>query len=110
MFDLATYLTFLLACVAVVIVPGPTVTVIIANSLRHGSRAGLANVAGTQLGLAVMLVILATGLQLVIEAMGTLFVYVKLIGAAYLIADEASGDVSVLATPAFEERFDRVRG
>ncbi|MAJ62874.1 MAG: transporter [Alphaproteobacteria bacterium] len=85
MFDLATYLTFLLACVAVVIVPGPTVTVIIANSLRHGSRAGLANVAGTQLGLAVMLVILATGLQLVIEAMGTLFVYVKLIGAAYLI-------------------------
>jgi homoserine/homoserine lactone efflux protein len=85
MIDLATYLTFLLACVAVVIVPGPTVTVIIANSLRHGARAGLANVAGTQLGLAVMLVVLAAGLHLVIEAMGALFVYVKLIGAAYLI-------------------------
>ena len=35
------WLTFLAACVVVVIVPGPTVTVIIANSLRHGARAGL---------------------------------------------------------------------
>ena len=32
------------------------------------------------------------------------------VAAAYLIADEASGDVGVLATPAFEERFDRLRG
>ncbi|MBV6631488.1 MAG: LysE family translocator [Alphaproteobacteria bacterium] len=85
MFDIATYLAFVAACVAVVIVPGPTVTVIIANSLRHGARAGIANVAGTQLGLAVMLVVLAAGLQLVIEAMGALFFYVKIAGAAYLI-------------------------
>ena len=85
MIDIATYLTFLLACVVVVIVPGPTVTVIIANSLHHGARAGLANVLGTQLGLAVMLVILAAGLDVVIQVMGTLFVYLKIAGAAYLI-------------------------
>jgi homoserine/homoserine lactone efflux protein len=85
MIDLATYLTFLAACAAVVAVPGPTVTVIIANSLRHGAKAGLANVGGTQAGLAVMLVVLAAGLQLVIEAMGAVFFYVKLAGAAYLI-------------------------
>jgi len=46
------YLAYLLACFVIVIVPGPTVTLIIANSLRHGARAGLLNVAGTQLGLA----------------------------------------------------------
>lgn len=85
LFDTSAYLTFLLACVAVVIVPGPTVTVIIANSLRHGARAGLANVAGTQAGLAVMLVVLAAGLQVVIEAMSSLFTVVKLVGAAYLV-------------------------
>ncbi len=85
MLDLTAYLTFVLACAAVVIVPGPTVTVIIANSLRHGARAGLANVAGTQAGLAVMLVVLAAGLQVVVEAMGAVFTWVKLIGAAYLI-------------------------
>ena len=85
MLDLTAYLTFVLACAVVAIVPGPTVTVIIANSLRHGARAGLANVAGTQAGLAVMLVVLAAGLQVVVEAMGAVFTWVKLIGAAYLI-------------------------
>lgn len=85
MFELSAYLTFVLACVAVVVVPGPTVTVIIANSLRQGARAGLANVAGTQAGLAVMLAVLAAGLQVIVEALGTVFVVVKLIGAAYLV-------------------------
>lgn len=85
MFELSTYLTFVLACAAVVIVPGPTVTVIIANSLRHGARAGLANVAGTQAGLAVMLAVLAAGLQVVVAALGAVFEIVKLLGAAYLI-------------------------
>ncbi len=46
------YLAYVAACFAIVIVPGPTVTLIIANSLRHGARAGLFNVAGTQLALA----------------------------------------------------------
>ena len=45
------YAAYVLACTAVVIVPGPSVTVIIANSLRHGVKAGLLNVAGTQAGL-----------------------------------------------------------
>lgn len=85
MIDPATYLAFVLACCAVVAVPGPTVTVIVANSLRFGARAGLANVAGTQAGLALMLLVLAAGLQAVVAAMGTLFEIVKLIGAAYLI-------------------------
>ena len=39
-------LTFMLASFAIIIVPGPTVTVIIANSLRTGAMAGLMNVAG----------------------------------------------------------------
>jgi threonine/homoserine/homoserine lactone efflux protein len=85
MIEPTAYLTFLLACVAVVIVPGPTVTVIIANSLRYGTRSGLANVAGTQAGLAVMLVVLAAGLQAVVEVLGLVFEIVKLVGAAYLI-------------------------
>lgn len=85
MIELTAYLTFILASIAIVIVPGPTVTVIIANSLRHGTRAGLANVFGTQAGLAIMLIVLAMGLELVIQAMGYLFDIIKLIGAAYLI-------------------------
>ena len=79
------YIAYVLACAAVVIVPGPSVTVIIANSLRHGAKAGLLNVAGTQAGLAIMLLVLAAGLQLVVESLAHVFDIIRWIGAAYLI-------------------------
>ncbi|MGI9500676.1 MAG: LysE family translocator [Geminicoccaceae bacterium] len=80
-----TLLTFTLASIAIVLVPGPTVTVIIANSLRHGARAGLLNIAGTQLGLLTMLAILAVGLSTIVQHMAWIFDVLRLIGAAYLI-------------------------
>jgi homoserine/homoserine lactone efflux protein len=79
------YLAFVLACLVIVIVPGPTVSLIIANSLRHGTRAGLLNVAGTQLGLALMIAILAVGLASIIATIGVWFDWVRLAGAAYLV-------------------------
>lgn len=79
------YLAYLLACLVIIIVPGPTVTLIIANSLRHGTRAGLANVVGTQLGLAIMIGVVGIGLTSLIEAMGHWFDWLRLAGAAYLI-------------------------
>ena len=78
------YLAYVLACVLITLVPGPTVTVIIANSLAHGTRAGMLNVAGTQLGLALMMLILIVGLSSVIEAMGWLFDWLRIAGALYL--------------------------
>lgn len=83
--SLNLYLTFLAACIVLVVVPGPTVTVIVANSLRHGTRAGLLNIAGTQLGLAVMIGIVILGLASLIEAIGWWFEVLRLAGAAYLI-------------------------
>lgn len=79
------YAAYLLACLFIVIVPGPTVTLIIANSLRHGTRAGLLNAAGTQFGLAVMIGIVGIGLTSIIEAMGHWFDWLRLAGAAYLV-------------------------
>ena len=40
---------FLIASFLVVVVPGPTVSLIIANSLKSGMRAGILNVVGTQI-------------------------------------------------------------
>ena len=82
---LELYAAYVLACVLIAIVPGPTVTVIIANSLKHGTRAGLLNVAGTQLGLALMMLTLVVGLSSVIAAMGWLFDWLRWAGAAYLV-------------------------
>jgi homoserine/homoserine lactone efflux protein len=82
---LELYLAYLAACFVIAVVPGPTVTVIIANSLAHGPRAGLLNVAGTQLGLALMMAVLVVGLSSVIAAMGGLFEWLRWAGAAYLV-------------------------
>lgn len=76
---------FALASFFIVIVPGPTVTVIVANSLRDGARAGLMNVAGTQSGIIVMILIVALGLETVVSLMGHAFVWVKIAGALYLV-------------------------
>jgi threonine/homoserine/homoserine lactone efflux protein len=82
---LELYAAYLVACLIVVLVPGPTVTLILANSIRHGTRAGLANVLGTQVGLAVMIGVVGVGLTSLIEAMGHWFDWLRLAGAAYLI-------------------------
>lgn len=79
------YAAFFVACTILVIVPGPTATLIIANSLKYGRRAGLENVAGTQIGLAVMITIVGVGLATVMEMMGQWFDWLRLAGAAYLI-------------------------
>ena len=42
--SLELYAAYLAACIVIIMAPGPTVTLIIASSMRHGVRAGLANV------------------------------------------------------------------
>lgn len=79
------YAAYLVACLVVIIVPGPTVTLILANSIRHGARAGMMNVLGTQIGLAIMIAIVGIGLTSLIEAMGHWFDWLRIAGAAYLV-------------------------
>ena len=83
--SLELYLTFLLASIVIAAIPGPTVTLIIANSLTHGMRAGLLNVAGTQLALAAMIGTLVVGLASIIATMGWWFDWLRLAGALYLV-------------------------
>ncbi|TQI73290.1 threonine/homoserine/homoserine lactone efflux protein [Bosea sp. AK1] len=83
--SLEVYAAYLIACIVIISVPGPTVTLIVANSLKHGTRAGLLNVAGTQAGLGIMVLVAGIGLSSVIAALGHWFEWVRLAGAAYLI-------------------------
>jgi homoserine/homoserine lactone efflux protein len=98
------YAAYLLACLLIIVVPGPTVTLIIANSIRHGARAGLMNVVGTQIGLAIMIGVVGIGLTSLIEAMGHWFDWLRLAGAAYLVwmgwkMIRASGQADGMAAP-----------
>lgn len=79
------YLAFVLASLVLIIVPGPTASLVIANALRHGSKAGLKNVLGTQIGLALMLTVAGIGLTSLIAALGAWFDWLRIAGALYLI-------------------------
>jgi len=85
MFDPTTLFAYLGACFLLAIVPGPTVTVIIANALARGTVAGLAIILGTQLGLVTMIIVVAAGLEALVSFMGQAFDWLKLLGAAYLV-------------------------
>ena len=76
---------YCLACFIVVIVPGPTVTLIIANALSFGTKAGVLNVAGTQLGLILMIGLLAVAFQIVTQQLQWFLIIVRYLGAVYLV-------------------------
>jgi threonine/homoserine/homoserine lactone efflux protein len=83
--SLQVYLAFVAACIVLALLPGPMVTLIIANGLRHGTRAALINVAGAQLALGIVIGIVAVGLTSLMATMGYWFDWVRFAGAAYLV-------------------------
>src|SRR3954447_9170411 len=83
--SLNLYLAFVAACIALALLPGPVVTLVIANGLRHGTRAALINIAGVQAGLAIVIGIVAVGLTSLMATMGYWFDWVRFAGAAYLV-------------------------
>ena len=76
---------FLIASFLVVVVPGPTVSLIIANSLKSGMRAGILNVVGTQLGLIILIFLLALGFKVISPFLEDVIKVVRIIGAVYLM-------------------------
>lgn len=85
MFSATTLLAYVAACLVLAIVPGPTVTVVVSSSLARGTRAGLMNILGTQIGMLSMVIVVAFGLEAIVAFVGWAFDYIKLAGAAYLV-------------------------
>ena len=76
---------FIIASFLVVIVPGPTVSLIIANSLKFGMRAGILNVVGTQFGLIILILLLALGFKIISPFLEDVIKVVRIVGAIYLM-------------------------
>lgn len=83
--SLQVYLAFVAACIGLALLPGPIVTLLIANGLRHGTRAALTNILGVQAGMVIVVGVLAVGLTSLMATMGYWFDWVRFAGAAYLI-------------------------
>ena len=78
-------LYFIIASFLVVIVPGPTVSLIIANSLEFGVKAGLLNVLGTQIGVLILIFLLALGFEFISPFVDQIIKTLRILGAIYLI-------------------------
>ncbi|HEX3648919.1 MAG TPA: LysE family translocator [Pseudonocardiaceae bacterium] len=73
------------ACVVIIVVPGPSVLFIIGRALSYGRRTALFSIAGNAGGNYLAAVVVAVGLGPFLQRSDLLFQTIKLLGAAYLV-------------------------
>lgn len=73
------------ATAILVLIPGPNVALIVANSLRHGCKLGLVTVLGTTLGVALQLSLVITGMATLIGVAAAALSWIKWFGVVYLL-------------------------
>jgi threonine/homoserine/homoserine lactone efflux protein len=83
--DASTLLVFAAAAFAMLVVPGPAVLYIVAQSVGHGRRAGLVSMLGIQAGGLVHVAAATVGISSLLVSSAAAFTVVKIGGAAYLV-------------------------
>ena len=78
-------IALVLATTVLILIPGPNVALIVANSLKHGFRHGLLTAAGTTAGIAFQLLLVVVGMAALIEATSTALVWIRWLGVIYLV-------------------------
>lgn len=68
-----------------VMLPGPNVALIVANSIRYGFREGLATVLGTTVGVGLQLVLVVCGLAAVVAVAAEALTWIRWVGVVYLV-------------------------
>ena len=78
-------LALIAATAILILIPGPNVALIVANSLKYGYRHGFVTVLGTTLGVGLQLMIVIGGFAVLIDMAATALTWVRWLGVAYLI-------------------------
>jgi threonine/homoserine/homoserine lactone efflux protein len=78
-------LGFTLAAMVMIVIPGPGVLFVVGRALAHGRRTALATACGHAAGNYVVAAFVAVGLGALLQRSATVFVAVKVLGAAYLV-------------------------
>jgi threonine/homoserine/homoserine lactone efflux protein len=79
------WLTFVAATVALLLIPGPTVMLVLSYALSKGRSVAVASAAGVALGDLIAMTASLLGLGALVLASATAFTVLKWIGAAYLV-------------------------
>ncbi|MBT5298634.1 MAG: LysE family translocator [Rhodospirillaceae bacterium] len=78
------YFAYCLATALLVLMPGPIVTLIVANTLTHGTRTGLATSIGSTTGTGVLLAVGGFGMVWVLAFLSDWLIWIRWAGAASL--------------------------
>src|SRR4051812_30145370 len=84
MVDLDLYLAFIAATSVLMLIPGPNVALIVANSVAYGSRYGFLTVAGTSSAMLPQLALAALGMTAALGAAAEWFEWIRWLGVLYL--------------------------
>jgi len=79
------FAAFVLASVILLIIPGPTIIMVITQALAHGRKVAFASVMGVGLGDLVATSLSIAGAGALLAASASLFQALKFVGAAYLV-------------------------
>ncbi|MFI6037256.1 LysE family translocator [Streptomyces sp. NPDC051315] len=79
------FLAFAAMSLLVIVIPGPSVLFVIGRALAHGRRTAVVTVLGNVVGSYLLVVAVAVGIGSVVERSVTVYLAVKLAGAAYLV-------------------------
>ena len=85
MIDWSSYLLFVLACIALILVPGPAQALVLAKTLSGGRKAGALSAVGLNIGTLVHTLATALGISAILATSALAFSVVKYLGAAYLV-------------------------
>lgn len=83
--DASVLAAYSLACFVLFITPGPDMSLQLAKTLAGGRRAGIAAATGASLGIVVHSLLAAFGLSALVAASPSMFLALKVLGAAYLL-------------------------
>jgi threonine/homoserine/homoserine lactone efflux protein len=83
--DLQVYLAFFVATFIFMIIPGPNVALIVANSIAHGIRSGIFTVCGTCSAMVVQLALVGLGLAGAASVLGDWIGWLRWLGIFYLV-------------------------
>ncbi|MDP5218635.1 LysE family translocator [Ruegeria sp. 2205SS24-7] len=78
-------LALIAATAVLVVIPGPNVALIIANTIAHGFRFGAATVLGTTLGILLQLCLVVIGLSALLQLAADALLWIKWAGVLYLL-------------------------
>jgi threonine/homoserine/homoserine lactone efflux protein len=85
LFETHTLITYLLATIVLVLTPGPGQALVIAYTIKGGSKFGVLAALGLEFGTVFHTVAAALGLSAILATSATAFTIVKLTGAVYLL-------------------------